>query len=866
MSEPTSAPASTLAPSQPVSRAQSLKEKTVAVAPAEPATLAFRDAPNAREAKDNAPTHVVIQCLFMSLAGLLFGWETGAISGLVTMPDYQMRFGAPDATSSSGYSIPSTRQSLITSFCGLGAFFGSLLAGKISGNLGIKVAFMISLFIFLVGVAIECSAMYQWGQILAGRFIAGYGIGSLSMLAPLYQAECSPKQLRGLISSTFQLCATFGIFFANAVNYGLQNRVGEVSWRVVLAIQLPVGLLIFLGIVFCPESPRYYIMRGNVDQARINLSKLRGFAPGTPALEAELDELVRKDAEEKLGAEAGYLDCFKSEGRMALLTQNAAYGTKFFASAGISDSHLIQVIIAAVNVVSTFPGLWAVENLGRRKTLIIGSAIMFVGQVVAGALGTAYPDGAVAGKILITFSCVFVFGFASTWGPLGWVVAAEQFPVRMAPYCVALATGSNWINNFILAIITPYITDAGYGNLQGKHFITFIWAAAIVLFAVFVFFFVPETKGLSLVQIDELYLSRVPAWRSASWVPFGGESKRNQTEAGSLKLVQSAKHNENFAARDLEDDDELRKGHFAEFETLYGYRGKADPQTPFVMEDVQLSEGGLFAKAPVTVERRDPKTDALLSSDTVSSHVPVLLSLLFSSLVHPDVAFAKLRKAFDAFSEWRNVVKVVLSDSMVQSVDGMKFERDIWGWTDPEEPTCICLSLVHHDELNKLEERLRVATSSERHELLGQYCSCELAVILLGAPEVAHSILRVYSPKVACTPERLRFTSGIQRRQDLNALRVNPDRGELGDYVEQMPRADPPLLLTIQQRSAHESPALFYALALGALGPAMVLIVPDVRAKYFGWKPVERPPTAYPLPNRPRDSSLSGFDDPKPKA
>lgn len=116
--------------------------------------------------------------------------------------------------------------------------------------------------------------------------------------------------------------------------------------------------------------------------------------------------------------------------------------------------------------------------LGRRQTLFIGSFIMFTGQVVAGALGTAYPDGEVAGKILITFSCIFIFGFASSWGesllqcprvehylthctpsgPLGWVVAAEHFPVRMAPYCVAFATASNWLNNFILAMITPYIT------------------------------------------------------------------------------------------------------------------------------------------------------------------------------------------------------------------------------------------------------------------------------------------------------------------------------------------------------------------------------------------------------------------------
>jgi len=204
--------------------------------------------------------------------------------------------------------------------------------------------------------------------------------------------------------------------------------------------------------------------------------------------------------------------------------------------------------------------MWAVDHLGRRKTLFIGSGIMFTGQVVAGALGTADPDGQTSGKILIAFSCIFIFGFASSWGPLGWVVAAEQFPLRMAPYCVAFATASNWLNNFILALVTPYITDAGYGNLQAK--ITFVWAGAIVLFTLIVFFFVPETKGLSIGQVSDLYASNIPAWRSSSWDPEGNTEYgkfqsgiHSQKNAGGLKL--EGQHLENAAPpakRNLGDD------------------------------------------------------------------------------------------------------------------------------------------------------------------------------------------------------------------------------------------------------------------------------------------------------------------------
>ncbi|KAM0751864.1 general substrate transporter [Meredithblackwellia eburnea MCA 4105] len=518
--------------------------------------------------KDRAPVFVVVLCLFQSLAGLLFGWESGVISGLVNQTDYVRRFGAPDptATSTLGYSLPSTRQALITSFMGLGALFGSLAAGALSKRVGIKVASIISLVVFLVGVAVETSAEYQWGQIIAGRWIAGYGIGSLSMLAPLFQAQCSPKHLRGIITSTYQLAATIGIFLSNVVNYNSRHYSGALQWRLPVSIQMIFGVFVLVGTILSPESPRYYLTRGNLDQARVNLGKLRGLPVGDIELEAELQATLREVDAEKEAKEKSYWDCFSLEGRMRLRTLIGiavqagqqwsgvnfffSYGVKFFASAGISDSYLIQVVLSAVNVISTFPGLWAVENLGRRKTLFIGSGIMFVGQVVAGSLGTAYPDGAVAGKVLIAFSCFFIFGFASSWGPLGWVVAAEQFPVDLAPYCVAFATGSNWINNFLLAIITPYITDAGYGNLQAK--ITFVWAAAIVLFTTFVFFFVPETKGLSLIQVDELYLSRVPAWRSASWEPFGGEKARHQDQELKIDDGRVGERLEMAPRRDLE--------------------------------------------------------------------------------------------------------------------------------------------------------------------------------------------------------------------------------------------------------------------------------------------------------------------------
>ncbi|BGO96118.1 hypothetical protein NBRC10512_002950 [Rhodotorula toruloides] len=565
--------ATTLAGSAAPSRAASVKKEGHSAPSSRPgSTFHPQDELDGVPSKDRAPPFVVALCLFQSLAGLLFGWEQGVISGLITNPVYQRRFGEVDPTSPSGYSLTSTRQSLITGFMSLGALFGALLIGQLLRRTGIKIAIIVSLVIYAAGIAIETSGQSQYGQEIAGRFVTGFGVGSLSLLAPLYQAECSPKHLRGLITSTYQLMATIGIFLANAVNYAQHDKGTDFSWRFPIAIQFIWAAIVFVGTVLAPESPRYYVQRNNIDRARVNLAKLRGLDEQDPELLAELDVIVQGVEDERLAADATYLDCFRMKDRMLLRTMNGlaiqmgqqwtgvnfffSYGNKFFATSGIKDPYQTQLILSGINVIATFPGILAVDRLGRRTLLFIGSAMMFSGQIIAGSVSTAKPDDPAAGRALIFASCWFIAGFASSWGPLGWVVAAEQFPLKIAPLCVSLATASNWLNNFIIAIIVPYITDPGYGNLGTK--ITFMWAGTEALFAAYTFFFIPETKGLSLVQVDELYLTGVPAWRSASWTPYGGATTRNQKErdeAKRLKLGTEASHHENVPTkRNLAED------------------------------------------------------------------------------------------------------------------------------------------------------------------------------------------------------------------------------------------------------------------------------------------------------------------------
>jgi len=497
-----------------------------------------------------------ILCLFQSLAGLLFGWEQSSGSGLFNMQQYSRRFGTCD---DSGFcSMPTNRQSLITGILSIGAFIGALSAGPISGRIGLRTTCLIFIFSFMMGIAIECSAFQTYGQICVGRLFTGLGIGATSGLVPVFQAEAAPPKYRGLITGSFQLCITLGILFVNCANYGMSTHAGDIAFRLPIGIQLVWSAALFVGFLLSPESPKFLAYKGRWDEARKNLCILRGVkkdeGEAGGLIDAEMEDIrYAKEQDDKRG-EAKYSECFSMKDRIlwrtmiGVLIQIAqqvtginfffSYGIQFANAAGIDNTYVYQIILSSVNVVMSFPGLLAVDRLGRRDVLLWGAVIMFSGQIITGALSTARPDQEAAGKALIAFSCLFIAGFASSFGPLAWVVAAEVFPTRLANKCVTLAIAGNWGMNTIIAFVSPIVQE----KIGTK--ITFVWAGFIAASFVFIFFCVPETKGLAIDEIDALFLSGTPAWRSKQF----RRSQEAQEILTSEKRRRNSGHHEKVAA------------------------------------------------------------------------------------------------------------------------------------------------------------------------------------------------------------------------------------------------------------------------------------------------------------------------------
>jgi SP family sugar:H+ symporter-like MFS transporter len=380
---------------------------------------------------------------------------------------------------------------------------------------------------------------------VVGRVIAGLGVGLVSTLVPMYQSECAPKWIRGAVVSGYQWAITIGLLLANVVNNSTKDNANHSSYRIPIAIQfiwafvlaagmfvLPEVCSIWLGcrawLTEFPKSPRWLIKRHRDADAARSMSRLISASPDSPIVMAEIEDIkAALQAEEALG-EHSYLDCFRSgESKMRLRTLSAIflqafqqltginfifyYGTTFFQSAGIQNPFLISVATGIVNVFMTLPGMWGIERFGRRSLLLFGAAGMCLCEFLVAIIGVTISVQDKAGQqALIALVCIYIAFFASTWGPVAWVVVGEIFPLALRAKGMSLATASNWLWNFGIGYATPFLVNTGPGNAGLGVKVFFIWGGCCFSCFAFTYFFIPETRGLSLEQIDVLYINSTP--------------------------------------------------------------------------------------------------------------------------------------------------------------------------------------------------------------------------------------------------------------------------------------------------------------------------------------------------------------------
>jgi sugar porter (SP) family MFS transporter len=518
-------------------------------------------------------------CAFASFGGIFFGYDSGYINGVLgsrIFIDAVEHIGAK--------AVSESRTSLIVSILSCGTFFGALIAGDAADWIGRKWTVILGCLIYIVGVVIQMITGLgdPLAAIVAGRLIAGIGVGFESAVVILYMSEICPRKVRGALVAGYQFCITIGIMLAACVVYATEGRTDTGSYRIPIAIQFLWAIILAGGLFLLPDSPRYFVKKANLPAATDALARLRGQPKDSEYIQVELAEIVANEEYERQLIPnttwfGSWANCFKgslfkpnSNLRKTILGTSLQmmqqwtgvnfifyYSTPFLKSTGaISNSFIISMIFTVINVCSTPISFWTVERFGRRTILLWGAVGMLICQFLVAIIGVtvgfnhtspaptaADPERTLANNISavnaqIAFIAIFIFFFASTWGPGAWILIGEIFPLPIRSRGVGLSTASNWLWNTIIAVITPYMVGTDKGNMKSSVF--FVWGGLCTLALIYTFLFVPETKGLSLEQVDKMMEETTPR-TSAKWKPtstFAGSSgadsaylAKNGTEA-----------------------------------------------------------------------------------------------------------------------------------------------------------------------------------------------------------------------------------------------------------------------------------------------------------------------------------------------
>lgn len=428
---------------------------------------------------------------FGALGGLLFGYDTGVIAGAILFINKDL-------------GLSPFMSGLVVSSLLVGAMVGAAFAGPIADATGRRKLVLVAAVVFAVG-AIGAALATSAGMLVLFRVVLGLAVGAASLIVPLYLAEVAPTEIRGAVASLNQLMIVTGILIAYIANSAL---AGAEAWRWMIGLAVVPSALLFLGMLFMPETPRWLVSKDREEEAREVLRRTRNEV----AVEAEMNDIKRVESQE----EGGLGELLASWVRPALLVGMGLaifqqiigintivyYAPTTLTNVGFGNSAAIlaNAGIGVINVTMTLVAIRFIDRVGRKPLLLVGAAGMALSLGILGLTSLLLPEPSGVGLVgIVTLVCLalFIAAFAVSWGPIVWVMLGEIFPLKVRGSAMAVATVLLWGANFVVSLSFPVLLEAlGLGWL-------FLGYALIGLAALlFVRYFVTETKGRSLEKIE----------------------------------------------------------------------------------------------------------------------------------------------------------------------------------------------------------------------------------------------------------------------------------------------------------------------------------------------------------------------------
>ncbi|OBT57933.1 hypothetical protein VE04_02497 [Pseudogymnoascus sp. 24MN13] len=459
------------------------------------------------------------------MGSFLFGYDTGVMGSVLALRSFKEDFGLPTESSGFANSKNAEISSNVVSLLTAGCFFGAIGAAFANEKFGRRYTLMVLCVIFLIGAAVQTAATHQLSYIYAGRVIAGLGIGGMSAITPVFVAENCPAEVRGRITGLFQEFLVIGVTIAYWLNYGVSRNIAPstAQWRIPVGFQMAPGAVMLVGLCFLKESPRWLVKQGRYDEATASLAYMRREDPGSPEVQGELAE-IRASIEDELAATEGvaWKEVLQPGNRarfvngfLIMFWQQFSgtnsigyYAPQIFQTIGVAktDTSLFATgIYGIVKMIST--GIFllvGIDQIGRRRSLIAGAAWMSVMMFILGAVLATHPPTNVntvspASIGMIVMIYLYVIGYSASWGPIPWVYLSEIFPTRLRAYGVGMGSATQWLFNFVITRITP----AAINQIGWRTFIMF--GVFCLAMGTWVFFFVQETKGRTLEDMDILF-------------------------------------------------------------------------------------------------------------------------------------------------------------------------------------------------------------------------------------------------------------------------------------------------------------------------------------------------------------------------
>ncbi|KAI1311482.1 general substrate transporter [Xylaria venustula] len=450
---------------------------------------------------------------------LLFGYDQGVMSGLLTGSAFTAQF--PEIDTNEGSHGSSSLQGTVVAIYEIGCFFGALICFLFGEKLGRRWSIMIGCLILALGGALQASA-YNIPHLIVGRIVAGLGNGMNTSTIPVWHSELMKADARGKGLCIELAINIFGVMTAYWVDYGFSFVNSPAQFRFPLALQILFALLAFVGIIFLPESPRWLLAHDRKEEARHIIWSVHSNAStldiGDEILDREVTEIQQAIEKEREAASHGNFKTLLTNGPQKFFHRTLlgiggqfmqqlsginliTYYAPVIFQQSVGLSHNLSLLLAGFNGVAYFFSslvpIWIIDRLGRRKLMLFAAA----GQATCMAIlaGTVSDGSKAAGIVAIVVLFLFNFFFAVGLLAIPWLLPAEYAPLAIRTKSAALATASNWIFTFLVVEITP----VSIANIRWHTYIYF--AVFNAFFLPLIYFFYPETRNLSLEQIDKLF-------------------------------------------------------------------------------------------------------------------------------------------------------------------------------------------------------------------------------------------------------------------------------------------------------------------------------------------------------------------------